>query len=330
MTALLEIKGLTKRYGPITAVDDITFSVDLGEVLGFIGPNGSGKSTTMKVVTGFLSPTSGSVSVAGHDVTREPLEIKRRTGYLPEGAPLYGDMTPMALLNFVCDVRELSAAEKRRGIEYAIEKLHIDNVMYQPIETLSKGYKRRVGLAQAIVHDPELLILDEPTDGLDPNQKHEVRGLLTEMAGKKAVIISTHILEEVEAVCSRAIVIARGKLVADQDPSSLQARSMLHNAVGIRLPADQAATCSDLLTGLAGIESVQTGTQAGASVELLAVSRAGAEILDSVRSAIDGKGIRVDEIFVERGRLEDVFRDLTYETEGLKGPANMNQEAGNA
>jgi ABC-2 type transport system ATP-binding protein len=327
---LLDIQGLTKRYGPITAVDNISFSVDMGEVLGFIGPNGSGKSTTMKIVTGFLSPTAGAVSVAGHDVTREPLEIKRRIGYLPEGAPLYGDMTPMSLLNFVCDVRQLSGADKRRGVEYAVEKLHIDNVMYQPIETLSKGYKRRVGLAQAIVHDPDLLILDEPTDGLDPNQKHEVRGLLTEMAGKKAVIISTHILEEVEAVCSRAIVIAKGRLVADQDPLSLQARSKLHNAVGIRLPADQATGCAELLKGLSGVESVRQGAQAGATVELLVVAHDGAEILDTVRSAIDGRSIRVNEIFVERGRLEDVFRDLTYEVEGLKGPDTMNQEAGNA
>jgi ABC-2 type transport system ATP-binding protein len=327
VTTLLDIRELTKRYGPITAVDNISFSVDQGEVLGFIGPNGSGKSTTMKIATGFLAPTAGTVAVAGHDVTREPLEIKRRIGYLPEGAPLYGDMTPMSLLNFVCDVRELSAADKKRGIEYAVEKLHIGNVLYQPIETLSKGYKRRVGLAQAIVHDPELLILDEPTDGLDPNQKHEVRQLLTEMSGKKVVIISTHILEEVEAVCSRAIVIAKGKLVADQDPLSLQARSRLHNAVGIRLPADQAGACSDLLRGLSGIGSVEVTTQVGAMVEMLALANAGGEILTTVRAAIDGKGIRVDEIFVERGRLEDVFRDLTCAAEGLKGPTTTARES---
>ena len=162
MTKLLDINGLTKRFGPITAVDDVSFSVERGEVLGFLGPNGAGKSTTMKIVTGFLAPTEGSVEVCGHDVEREPLAIKRRIGYLPEGAPLYGDMTPMALLNFVCDVRRLNAADTKRGIEYAIAKLHIDNVLYQPIETLSKGYKRRVGLAQAIVHDPDVLILDEP------------------------------------------------------------------------------------------------------------------------------------------------------------------------
>ncbi len=320
MTKLLDIQGLTKRFGPITAVDDVSFSVDRGEVLGFLGPNGAGKSTTMKIVTGFLAPTEGQVEVCGHDVEREPLAIKRRIGYLPEGAPLYGDMTPIALLNFVCKVRRLSAADSKRGIEYAIEKLHIDNVLHQPIETLSKGYKRRVGLAQAIVHDPDVLILDEPTDGLDPNQKHEVRELLTEMAGKKAVIISTHILEEVEAVCSRAIIIAKGKLVADQDPLSLQARSRLHNAVGIRLPAAQVESCTALLNALPEVVGVQKSAEVAGTVELLAVAAKGSEILIPVRAAIDEKGIDVSEIFVERGRLEDVFRDLTFEVEGLKAP----------
>ncbi len=330
MTTLLDIKGLTKTYGPITAVDDVSFSVDQGEVLGFIGPNGSGKSTTMKIVTGFLSPTSGAVEVDGLDVTRHPLEIKRKIGYLPEGAPLYGDMTPMALMKFVCKVRRLSAEQTRRGMDYAIEKLHIENVLYQPIETLSKGYKRRVGLAQAIVHEPDLLILDEPTDGLDPNQKHEVRELLKEMAGKKVVIISTHILEEVEAVCSRAIVIAKGRLVADQDPLSLQARSRFHNAVGLRLPVDQAEACVGLLQSLNGVQQVRTSTRTASMVELLAVAIDGSEILETVHSAIDEKGIRVDEIFVERGRLEDVFRDLTFEVEGLKQSTDDDLEADHA
>lgn len=318
MTKLLDIKRLTKKFGPITAVDDVSFSVDRGEVLGFLGPNGAGKSTTMKIVSGFLAPTHGAVEVCGYDVAREPLAIKRRIGYLPEGAPLYGDMTPMALLEFVCKLRRLSPENTKQGIEYVVDRLHIGNVLYQPIETLSKGYKRRVGLAQAIVHDPEVLILDEPTDGLDPNQKHEVRELLTEMAGKKAVVISTHILEEVEAVCSRAIIIAKGKIVADQDPLSLQARSKLHNAIGIRLLADQVDSCRAVLKGLDQIRGVQVSAQVRDTVELLAISTEGQDILESVRNAIDAKGVRVNEIFVERGRLEDVFRDLTFEVEGLK------------
>ena len=330
MTTLLDIRGLTKTYGPITAVDDVSFSVDQGEVLGFIGPNWSGKSTTMKVVTGFLAPTSGSVEVAGRDVTRYPLEIKRRIGYLPEGAPLYGDMTPISLLKFVCKVRRLSNEQTKRGIDYAVEKLHISNVLYQPIETLSKGYKRRVGLAQAIVHEPDLLILDEPTDGLDPNQKHEVRELLKEMSGKKAVIISTHILEEVEAVCSRAIVIAKGKLVADDDPLSMQARSRLHNAVGIRIPSAQAQACIDVLNGVDGVEQVRRSVETAATVELLAIAGDGADILGAVRNAMDEKGVKVEEIFVERGRLEDVFRDLTYAVEGLQQDPDANMEASHA
>lgn len=330
MTKLLDIKGLTKKFGPITAVDDVSFSVDRGEVLGFLGPNGAGKSTTMKIVTGFLAPTDGSVEVCGHDVAREPLAIKRQIGYLPEGAPLYGDMTPISLLNFVCKLRRLSPEETKRGIDYAVEKLHINNVLYQPIETLSKGYKRRVGLAQAIVHDPEVLILDEPTDGLDPNQKHEVRELLKEMAGKKAVIISTHILEEVEAVCSRAIIIAKGKLVADQDPLTLQSRSRLHNAIGIRLPVEQVEACTQVLNGLPQVSGVQTSAQVRDTVELLAISANSEEILDPVRRAIDEKNIRVNEIFVERGRLEDVFRDLTFEVEGLKAIPLAGEETANA
>ena len=330
MTKLLDIKGLTKKFGPITAVDDVSFSVDRGEVLGFLGPNGAGKSTTMKIVTGFLAPTHGAVEVCGHDVAREPLAVKRRIGYLPEGAPLYGDMTPMALLEFVCKLRRLSPEDTRRGIEYVVDKLHISNVLYQPIETLSKGYKRRVGLAQAIVHDPDVLILDEPTDGLDPNQKHEVRELLTEMAGKKAVIISTHILEEVEAVCSRAIIIAKGKIVADQDPLSLQARSKLHNAVGIRLLADQVDACKAVLKGLSQVRGVQVSAQVRDTVKLLAISTEGQDILEPVRNAIDTEGVRVNEIFVERGRLEDVFRDLTFEVEGLKARSYAETESDNA
>ena len=330
MTKLLDIKGLTKKFGPITAVDDVSFSVDRGEVLGFLGPNGAGKSTTMKIVTGFLSPTEGSVEVCGHDIARAPMAIKRRIGYLPEGAPLYGDMTPISLLDFVCKLRRLSAEDTKLGIDYAVERLHISNVLYQPIETLSKGYKRRVGLAQAIVHDPDVLILDEPTDGLDPNQKHEVRELLKEMAGKKAVIISTHILEEVEAVCSRAIIIAKGKLVADQDPLTMQARSRLHNAVGIRLPTEQVQACTEVLNGLSEVTGVQTSAQVRDTIELLAISAEGKEIIEPVRNAIDAKSIRVNEIFVERGHLEDVFRDLTFEAEGLKALPVAGKEVENA
>jgi len=311
VSTLLEIEGLTKRFGPITAVDDISFSVDRGEVLGFLGPNGAGKSTAMKMITGYLSPTAGNITVCGHDVRRHPIEIKRRIGYLPEGAPLYGDMTPNSLLNFVCDIRQLSREQRQRGLEHAIESLHLQRVLRQPIETLSKGYKRRVGLAQAIIHDPEVLILDEPTDGLDPNQKHEVRDLLDRMSSTKAIIISTHILEEVDAVCSRAIIISQGRIVADQKPSQLEERSRFHNAVGIRIAADGAERCVSVLNEISEVLSVQQVVQASGLNELVAFPVGGNSILGPVRTAIDQSGLDVTEMFVERGRLEDVFRDLT-------------------
>src|SRR4051812_1279506 len=215
---MIELQNLCKRFGPLTAVHDITLSVGRGEVLGFLGPNGAGKSTTMKMAAGFLRPTSGTARICGADVVDRPLEAKRRLGYLPEGAPAWPDMTPGAFLKFIARIRGFSGREAGRRIGRAVELTQLGGVLHQPIETLSKGFKRRVGLAQALLHDPEVLILDEPTDGLDPNQKHEVRTLIRDMAPDKAIIVSTHILEEVEAVCTRAVVIARGRLLADQTP----------------------------------------------------------------------------------------------------------------
>ncbi len=221
----IEVKHLNKQFGPLRAVDDISFTVDRGEVLGFLGPNGAGKSTTMRLIAGFLEPTGGTISVCGFDVLDQAIKVKERLGYLPEGAPLYGEMTPAGFLNFVADIRGLKAQKREERIRDVVQKIHLEPVMDQRIETLSKGYKRRVGLAQAIFHDPEVLILDEPTDGLDPNQKHEVRTLIKAMAQDKAIIISTHILEEVDAVCSRAIIVARGRIVADGTPQELEQRA---------------------------------------------------------------------------------------------------------
>lgn len=225
MTSALSIQGLTKRFGPKTVVNDVTFSADTGEVLGFLGPNGAGKSTTMKMIVGFLTPTAGTAVVGGRDVLLDPLAVKAAVGYLPEGAPAYPDMTPFGFLGFIAGVRGYDGAERRERVARAIELTRIANVAQQPIETLSKGYKRRVGLAQALLHDPEILILDEPTDGLDPNQKLVVRELIRDMAREKCIVISTHILEEVDAVCSRAMIIAEGKVVADGAPAELKARS---------------------------------------------------------------------------------------------------------
>jgi ABC-2 type transport system ATP-binding protein len=222
---MIEISHLTKRYGALTAVDDISFTVGPGEVLGFLGPNGAGKSTTMKMITGFLAPTSGSIRVCGHDIDSQPLAAKACMGYLPEGAPSYSEMSVRAFLDFIAAVRGLTGDRRRARLDDVIARLGLGGVLEQVIETLSKGFKRRVGLAQALLHDPQVLILDEPTDGLDPNQKHEVRTLINDMSKDKIIVISTHILEEVDAVCNRAIIISNGRLLADDKPKALAAQS---------------------------------------------------------------------------------------------------------
>jgi ABC-2 type transport system ATP-binding protein len=220
---MLEIEHLTKYYGQHKVVDDLSFNCSPGEVLGFLGPNGAGKSTTMKMVTGFVEPSAGTARICGHDIHTDRLAAQRRIGYLPEGAPCYAEMTPAQFLSFIADVRELPASQRRKRIDAVISLLHLEPVLAQSIDTLSKGFKRRVGLAQAILHDPDVLILDEPTDGLDPNQKHEVRELIRSMSADKLIVISTHILEEVAAVCTRAIIIADGRLLVDDTPEKLAA-----------------------------------------------------------------------------------------------------------
>ncbi len=307
MDAMLQLESLTKRFGEFTAVNGISFSVSRGEVLGFLGPNGAGKTTAMRMVTGFLPPTSGTARVDGYDVASEPIAVKSRIGYLAEGAPLYEDMTPVELLGFVAEVRGIAGADKRKAIDRAAELINIGPVMRQSIGTLSKGYKRRVGIAQAILHDPDLLILDEPTDGLDPNQKHEVRRLINEMAENKVIVISTHLLEEVEVVCTRAVVIARGNVVADGTPAALEAQSIYHNAVTVRLDEAQAEAGRsriDALTEVDRVEIVGGG-------ELVAFPGEGKVIVDAVGAALKDAGIGVHEIRVERGRLDEVFRRIT-------------------
>jgi ABC-2 type transport system ATP-binding protein len=227
MHQLIEVSHLEKSFGEIRAVRDMSFQVGRGEVLGFLGPNGAGKSTTMKMITGFLEPDSGEVDVAGCRLSRDPVAVKAAIGYLPEGAPLYADMTTGAFLEFVGSMRGLRGQTLRERVAEVVEKVHLESVLEQNLETLSKGFRRRVGIAQAIIHDPPVLILDEPTDGLDPNQKHEVRELIASMAPSKAIVLSTHILEEVEAVCTRAMIIAAGAVVADNTPAELSARGRL-------------------------------------------------------------------------------------------------------
>ena len=308
---MIEIANLSKRFGELTAVDDVSFQVSRGDVLGFLGPNGAGKSTTMKMITGFIAPDSGSVVVGGDDIALHPVEVKRRIGYLPEGAPLYGDMTVKGFLGFIAGIRGYRGTERQQRLDRVIDLVHIGSVLGQPIETLSKGFKRRVGLAQAIIHDPEVLILDEPTDGLDPNQKHEVRKLIRGMAEDKTIVLSTHILEEVDAVCNRAIIIANGRIVSDGTPAELEARSTLHNAVSITVRGDAANGMREALAGLPEVRSVDVSRDEGGRVHLQVLPSGGAMLIEYVSRMVRERGWEIEEMRVERGQLDEVFRRVT-------------------
>jgi ABC-2 type transport system ATP-binding protein len=310
LTHLIEINGLAKNFGPIQAVRGISFTVDRGEVLGFLGPNGAGKSTTMKMVAGFLAPSEGRASICGHDVVDDPIAAKRCLGYLPEGAPAYPDMTVVAFLDFVAQIRGFSGAERRSRVAAAVERIELGGVLHQPIDTLSKGFKRRVGLAQALLHDPEVLILDEPTDGLDPIQKHQVRTLIQGMAKDKAIIISTHILEEVDAVCTRAMVIAKGRVLADGTPAELESRSRYHNAVYLRANGGLPQPFVDALAALPGVQAVE-GTGRVNDIGLYVLPNNGQDLIAPVNEVVARYGITLDELRLERGRLDGVFRDIT-------------------
>ncbi len=309
MDAMIDVRQLHRRFGPILAVDGVTFQVPRGEVLGFLGPNGAGKSTTMKMITGFLTPTSGTAIVCGHDIVAEPIAAKRTIGYLPEGAPCYPDMTAASFLRFIARIRGFDGAEAKKRIDLAIERTALHSVLAQPIETLSKGYKRRVGLAQALLHDPAVLILDEPTDGLDPNQKHEVRTLINALAPDKAIIISTHLLEEVDAVCTRAIIIAQGRIVADGTPIELEARSRHHNAVRLALAKDgiDAAGALMRLPGVASVEEIDDDEGPG----LMIFPKDGRPIVAEVSDLVRTAQWPLKALTLERGRLDDVFRAIT-------------------
>ena len=306
---MIKINSLTKRFGEHVAVDNLSFEVKPGEVLGFLGPNGAGKSTTMKLLTGFLTPDGGSASVCGFDIRTQILQAQQQMGYLPEGAPCYGDMRVKGFLEFIAEVRGLRGADKQRHVARAVEQVELQAVLGQTIDTLSKGFKRRVGLAQAILHDPQVLILDEPTDGLDPNQKHQVRNLIQQLASgsNKIVVISTHILEEGSAVCSRAVVISRGRLLADGTPEELEARSLYHQAVTVQLqqPVDSQPLLA--LPGVKAIEAERDGHQ------LTVIAEPGAVIFPAVGEYARQQQWQVKELSVERGRLDDVFRRLTAE-----------------
>ena len=300
----IEAQGLCKSYGNLVAVDRLSFEVGAGEVLGFLGPNGAGKSTTMKMLTGFLAPTAGTAVINGHDIVSDSLAARRCIGYLPEGAPSYGEMSVRGFLEFVSRARGFRGKKSVAAAADAIERLNLKGVVEQPIETLSKGFKRRVGLAQSIIHDPQVLILDEPTDGLDPNQKHEVRRLIREMSREKIIVISTHLLEEVHAVCNRAMIIAEGRLLVDDTPAGLIARSRYHDAV--TLVVDQPERVASVLSELPQARKVELREG-----ELTVFPAAGQRLFQVISDAVRDNGWKVSELRLEAGRLDEVFRQIT-------------------
>jgi len=310
---MIKIDNLVKAFGPKRAVDGISFTVGKGEVLGFLGPNGAGKSTTMRMITGFMPPTAGAISVGGYDVLESPIEAKRLIGYLPENAASYPDMTVQGFLNFVAELRGLKGRARRKAVERVIELCFLESVLHQSIDTLSKGYKHRTCLAQALVHDPQVLIMDEPTDGLDPNQKHEVRNLIRELGSNKAIIFSTHILEEVDAACTRAIIIDRGKIVANGTPLELRNMSDLAGAVTLQA---RGATL-ERLSALGRVEQLN-----GAFRIYPRDKSQAAQLAQEVVDLVNLHGWKVEGMYSERGELDEVFRRITLpDTVRNSGPA---------
>ncbi len=313
---MIKVQNLTKLFGVKRAVDDISFSVERGEVLGFLGPNGAGKSTTMRMVTGFIPPSGGAVTVGGFNMEDDPIPAKRLIGYLPENAPAYTDMTVHGFLSFAAEIRGLRGDAKKKAVNRAVEMCFLEGVLHQSVETLSKGYRHRTCFAQSIIHDPDVLILDEPTDGLDPNQKYEIRTLIRKMGEKKAIIFSTHILEEVDAVCSRAIIIDRGKIVANGTPQQLRQKSEWAGAVTMRVSGITGSVLSQKLSPLSTVKKVVVLKETAAGVTARVFPKSG-----GVNSAPGGAlaqsiadaalGWRIEELHTEEGRLDEVFRNIT-------------------
>ena len=309
---MIEVRRLTKQFGNHPAVDNISFTAEKGEILGFLGPNGAGKSTTMRMITGFFPPTSGTVIVGGSDILTQSLAARRKIGYLPENAPVYPDMTVSRYLDFCAEIRGFGGAVKKQRVGETLERCFLAGVRHQTVNTLSKGYKQRVCFAQSILHDPEYLILDEPTDGLDPNQKHEVRLMIREMSATKAIIFSTHILDEVDTVCSRAIIIADGKVVADDTPDGLRRRSISHGSVVLTVTGAATDGMQKRIAELDGVASVSVVESEGERTTLrIFPDDPAVPVADRVIASVNQDGVRIAAVFVEQGRLDDVFREIT-------------------
>tara|TARA_Y100001949_G_scaffold154906_1_gene142806 strand:- start:249 stop:1178 length:930 start_codon:yes stop_codon:yes gene_type:complete len=302
---MISVKNLSKFYDHFKAVDNLSFDIAPGNIVGFLGPNGAGKSTTMKMLTGFLPPSEGEIFIKERSIDSDAKVIQRDIGYLPEGAPAYGDMTVWQFLHFIADVRRLKGAHRKERLYDVIHRVELGDVLNRPIDNLSKGFKRRVGLAQAILHDPDILILDEPTDGLDPNQKHHVRQLIEELSREKIVIISTHILEEVAAVCNRVMIIADGQLRFDDTPEVLRHRSRYCNAVSLRL--SYAADISGLAE-LDGVDEMEIDRKTGV---VTLFPEPGKHIFHAINEYVTQRRLPVDTLTLETGRLDEVFRDIT-------------------
>jgi ABC-2 type transport system ATP-binding protein len=309
---MIEVIQLCKAFSGVPAVQNISFNVAKGEILGFLGPNGAGKSTTMRMITGFIPPSGGTVIVGGHPIDTQGVQARRKIGYLPENAPVYPDMTVRDYLDFIARIRGFKGAERKSRVADTMTRCFLEDVGYKIIHTLSKGYKQRVCFAQSILHDPEYLVLDEPTDGLDPNQKHEVRQMIQGMRASKAIILSTHILEEVEAVCTRAIIISRGRIVVDDTPDNLRTRSAVHGAVCLGLAPCDTREMRQVLQNLACVRDVELVAEDAKGVTLRVYPQApGGSIADTLVAALRDRSCRITALFVEQGRLDDVFRSIT-------------------
>jgi len=316
---MIKVENLEKHFGTKRAVAGITFSLERGEILGFLGPNGAGKSTTMRMLTGFIPPTAGSITVGGHDMLENPIPAKKLIGYLPENAPTYTDMTVHGFLSFCAELRGLRGEARKKAVNRAIEMCFLEPVIHQSTDTLSKGYKHRTCLAQSILHDPDILVLDEPTDGLDPNQKHEARQLIRRMGEKKAIIFSTHILEEVDAVCTRAIIIDRGKIVANGTPTDLRGRSEIAGAVSLRVIGTAADTVKSRLALVTGAKRASIVKEEGAVVWARVYPEAHSQNGALARHVADAalkESWKVEELHTEEGRLDEVFRHITWSETG--------------
>jgi ABC-2 type transport system ATP-binding protein len=309
---MIEVKKISKNFGKIKAVDTVSFTVEKGEILGFLGPNGAGKSTTMRMITGFIPPSGGTAIVGGYDISKDSISAREKIGYLPENAPVYPDMTVFSYLDFCAEIRGFSGGSRKSKVEETIQKCFLTKVRHQGIHTLSKGYRQRVCFAQSILHDPEYLIFDEPTDGLDPNQKHEVRLMMREMSEKKALLLSTHILDEVEAVCTRIIIIANGCIVADDTPDNLKAKSSIHGAVALKVSGADEKSLLSSLGKIAGVRStdILDQRQKMISVRIYPKDKK-IPIADRIIASLRENNYQMESLFVEQGRLDEVFRKIT-------------------